>query len=99
MRWPCDRAEEVRDLRVAAQCLGHAYPSTDDGKDGQNDERSQHDPRAFMHAVAMSVIVVRGCLCTAFAEEGQIPEPEHVEGCQPGGEQPDKPEKLAKGVR
>ena len=33
----------------------------------------------------------------AGAEEGKVPEPEHVEGGQPGSEQADEPEELRAG--
>ena len=46
-----DGVEEVLELVVAAEGDGNADPSADDGEDGEDDERAEHDPGGFVDAV------------------------------------------------
>ena len=102
------------DLVVAAEGGGDADPSADDGENGENDERAQHDPGALVDAVGVFVFnrqrgvrasVDGGAVIgqvmrfrAAFAEEGLEPEPEHVERGHAGGDEADEPEELAERV-
>jgi hypothetical protein len=76
------RFEEVRELVAAAERLGNADPASGERKHGQQDERNQHGPGALV-GVRVGV---------RLAEEGEVPEPEHVEGGEQSGHQAYEPQ-------
>ncbi len=105
------RVEEVADLVVAAHGCGHSHETADGGENGEYHERAQHDPWALVDGVGVlgfdyqlrvgsgvdggTVFSQLMRFGAAFAEEGEIPQPEHVERGQARSHPSDEPEYLA----
>src|SRR5580692_594437 len=77
-----DGRQEIRKVVLTAPERGQGKPSPKNREHCENDERSEHVPRRFVHVNVVLVVAL-------FAKEGEEDETEHVESSQQRGEQAD----------
>src|SRR5271170_7102628 len=105
----------MADLVMSPHCFGHTDKSADGGENSEDDEWTQHHPWALVDGVGVLGFdyqlrvgsgvdggTVFGQLMrfgAAFAEESEVPQPEHVERGQARSHPSDEPENLAETPR